>query len=412
MDLGSNQLQSDGRCSYHFDHHSREFAADPWTVYEHLRRSCPVAHSDAYGGFWVVSRYQDIADIALDTSTFSSASTLIPAFNSYRMLPIHADPPEHARYRRLLNPFFAVRAVRAAEPAIRACVTGAIDSFIEQGRCDVMKHLAQLVATMRTMQLVGLPEEKWEGYASMVHQHDSTRRDDPAHRAAEEALVPLRQELAAVAEERRSHPRADDMVTTLVQAEIDGRRLSEKEITDIQLFIIMAGIDTTKAAIGNALLYLARDRSARERLISQPDLIPLAVEELLRYETSVPALARTATQDCVVGSQQIRQGEKLLLVWASANRDEAVFPEPDRVILDRSPLHLSFGRGVHSCLGATLARAEIRIVLEEVLRRLPDYEVVEEGIKDPQTIGMLYGKVSIPIEFSSAPLQPIAERLR
>jgi len=400
LDVVSGKPQGDSRCCNHFDHHSPEFAANPWGILEELRRSCPIARSDAYGGFWVVSRYQDITAIALDTATFSSASTLIPAFNPYRMLPIHADPPEHAGYRHLLNRFFGVRAVRAAEPAIRACVTEAIDSFIERGRCDVMRNLAQPVATMRTMQLVGLPEEKWEGYAALAHLHDTTRHDDPRHRMAEEGLRPLRQDLAAVAQERRSHPREDDLVTAIVHSEVDGRRLSEREITDIMLFIIMAGIDTTKAAIGNMLLHLSKDLAARDALISDPDLIPRAVEEMLRYETSVPALARHATRDCIVRGQHIRKGEKLLLLWASADRDEEVFPEPNRVILDRSPQHLAFGRGVHSCLGSTLAREEIRITLQEVLRRLPDYRVIEEGIVDAQTIGMLYGKIAIPIEFS------------
>jgi cytochrome P450 len=263
-----------------------------------------------------------------------------------------------------------------------------------------MRDLAQPVATMRTMQLVGLPEERWEGYAALAHVHDTTRHDDPRHQMAEEGLRPLRQDLAAVAEERRSHPREDDLVTALVHTEVDGRRLSEREITDIMLFIIMAGIDTTKAAIGNMLLYLSRDPAARDALVSDPGRIRRAIEELLRYETSVPALARHATRDCVVGGQHIRKGEKLLLLWASANRDEEVFPEPHRVILDRLPQHLAFGKGVHSCLGSTLARAEIRITLEEVLWRLPDYKVIEEEIVGAQTIGMLYGKLAIPIEFS------------
>ena len=385
----------------HFDHHGSEFVKDSWALYERLREERPIAYSDAHGGFWVVSRYEDVKRIALDTSTFSSRSVLIPSFNSYRMLPINADPPDHAHYRRILNPFFSARAVRAEEPGLRLYTTQCIDAFIARGHCEVMTELAQPVATMLTMQLVGMPAEKWAGYATIVHQHDTTRFDDPDHIAAQEQLSALRQDLTAVAEDRRASPRENDLVTHLVESTIEGEKLPPEQVVDIMTFLIMAGIDNTKATIGNALLYLHHDRSARAALTANPELIPDAIEEFLRYETPVPALARTATTDCTVGGQRIRKGDKLLLLWASANRDDTVFADADRVILDRNPNHIAFGIGAHHCLGAPLARAEVKIVLQEVLRRLPDYEVLEDQVEDPQTMGLLYGKSRIPIVFSA-----------
>jgi cytochrome P450 len=400
--LPSSTRSDDGQ----FDHHSAEFVTRSWEIYEQLRADGPIAYTEKYGGFWVVSRYEDVKRIALDPATFSSVSLLIPSFNSYRMLPINADPPEHAKYRRILNPFFSVRAVRSHEPAMRAFTTKCINAFIARGSCDVMTELAQPVAAMRTMELVGLPPEKWDRYAAVVHLHDSTRFDDPGHLAAQAELVSLRQDLAAVTADRRSAPREDDLVTHLLDAEVDGQRLAPDEVADILLFIVMAGIDNTKASVGSALLYLHRDHAARDRLIADRGLIPNAVEEFLRYETPVPALARTATRDCVVGGQRISKGDRLMLLWSSANRDETVFPDADRVDLDREPTHIAFGVGAHHCLGAPLARAELRIVLEEVLRRIPDYVVLEDAIEEPQTIGLLYGKVRMPIVFSPGPPAP------
>ncbi|MGH2780426.1 MAG: cytochrome P450, partial [Thermoleophilaceae bacterium] len=202
---------------------------------------------------------------------------------------------------------------------------------------------------------------------------------------------------------RRREP-GDDLVSDLVEAEVDGRPLNDEEIVALAMMVIFGGIDTTVAAIGNMLFYLDRDRELRRRLIDDRSLIPTAVDELLRYEPPVQGFARFLREDVEVRGQTLRRNEKALILWASANRDEEVFPEPDTVRLDRSPNpHLTFGIGVHRCLGAHLARAELQILLEEVLDRMPDYEIEHAGVEPTASAGTVFERVRIPISFTPGP---------
>ena len=213
-------------------------------------------------------------------------------------------------------------------------------------------------------------------------------------------LLWVRQVIAEAVAERRRHPR-DDMITYLVNATVDGRPITDDEVVAMIVLTIQGGFDTTGSAIGNALLYLDADRDARRRLIEDPGLLPRAVEEFLRFEAPQVALARVATRDVVIGGQPIAAGERLLLVWASGNRDEAVFPGGDQVVLDRFPnRHMTFGLGAHRCLGSTLARRQILLALGAVLRRLPDYEIDHDRVERAETIGVAYGSFSLPARFS------------
>lgn len=392
------------RPEYPFDHHSSAFAADPWSVYRELRDRCPVAWSDTYdGGFWVVSRYADVYTVARDDETFSSdREVVLPATNVGRIIPLNADPPDLIRYRHLLNPWFTRPAGEALVPRIRAFATDRIDRFIEDGRCDLVTDLANPVPAMTTLELMGLPVEEWRAFAAPIHQSSYHRAGNSERDAATVEIAGLRGRMRDELEARRQSPRGD-LLTALVDAERAGT-IDAQEAEDLALMVLIGGVDTTMAALSSAFLRLHRDPAARAGLIEDPTRIPSAVEELLRIDPPVQGFARTVTRDCVVGGQPMAAGETLFMLWGSANRDEAAFPEPDTLRLDRQPnRHLTFGIGGHRCLGATLARLEMRVVLEEVLRRLPDFVIDDAGIEYPETVGIVYGIVREPATFTPGP---------
>lgn len=385
------------------DHHSAEFAADPWSVYRDLRQRCPVAYSDAHGGFWMVSKYDDVRRVALDDHTFSSAAsiTVPPKPPGKRLsIPIEMDPPLFQEYRRVLNPMFAPARVAQLEPEIRSFVHGAIDGFIESGECDLIHDFANPVPAMTTLLLLGLPPEDWELYAWPVHAQTFLRPGSERRQAAVEPYAAIHDRVREEIEARKRSPR-DDMISALLQAEVAGKRIDDEEVLDIIMLTLHGGFDTTGSAISNALVYLDQHPDDRRRLMDDPDLVPQAVEEFLRYEAPQQGLARVTTRECVVGGQRIDPGERIMLWWASANRDEEAFPDPDTVVLDRFPnRHVTFGVGAHRCLGSTVARRQIHFALEAFLDRLPDYRVHHDRIERAETVGVVFGHFSIPISFT------------
>lgn len=396
----------------HFDHHSAEFAADPWSVYRDLRSRCPVAYSAAYDGFWVITRYEDIRAIALDDVTFSSADSILipPKLSGQRSVPIEVDPPMFQEYRRLLQPWFSPAAVDRLEPAIERYVHECIDAFIAEGRCDLIHDLADPLPAMTTLHLLGLPIDDWRRYAETMHATVFLREDNPKRIEALGGLKWIREEVGRVISERREAP-GDDLVSHLVTAEVVGRPVEDQEVLEMVQLVIGGGLDTTGSAISNSLLYLDDHPEDREPLRTDRNrLLPVAIEEFLRYEAPQQALARTATRDVEVGGQQIRAGDKLLLVWASGNRDEDMFDPAEEVVIDRFPnRHMTFGLGAHRCLGSNLARRQIRLALEAVLDRLPDYAIDRDRVERAETIGVAYGYFSMPATFTPGERRRAAE---
>ena len=389
-----------------FDHHSPEFAADPWPVLADLRARCPVAHTGAYGGFWVVTKYDDIRKIALDDITFSSANSItIPAKKNVgqRSIPIETDPPMFQKYRKIMHPLFTPPAIAKLEPAIEQFANQCIDEFIESGNCDIVHDLADPLPALTTLHMLGLPTDLWREFSEPLHSTVFLRQDNPLRANNTERLLWIRKYLAEQVADRQANPR-DDMITYLTKATIDGRPLDDIEVLEMVTLTIQGGFDTTGSAISSAILQLDNDRAARERLIADPSRIPVAVEEFLRYEAPQFALARMATRDVEVGGQQIKAGEHVLLVWASGNRDEERFDHPDRLELDRFPnRHMTFGLGAHRCLGSTLARKEIIAAVRAVLERLPDYQVDRSRVVRAETIGVTYGCFALGATFTPGP---------
>lgn len=389
-----------------FDHYSDEFAREPWAVFDDLRARCPVAWSETHGGFWVLSKYEHVKEVALDDEAFSSAQSVTVPRKPPGMrlsIPIEVDPPLFFEYRRLLNPWFSPAAAERMEPVVRSYVARLIDAFIEAGRCDLVREFTTPLPAMATLTLLGLPPEEWAFYAVPLHNQTFLRLDHKEQQELKKVYAELHETVLREIAARRSSPR-DDLITFLTRAEVGGRPMSDDEILDIVMLILHGGFDTTGSAIGNAMLYLDANHEARERLRRDPKLLPLAVEEFLRYQAPQPGLARVATKDCVVGGRAVEKGERLLLLWASANRDEEVFDRADDVVLDRFPnRHVTFGIGAHRCLGAPLASLEIRIALEQLLARVPDFRIERDGIVRAETVGIVYGHFSIPMTFRPGP---------
>jgi len=387
-----------------FDQDSAAFAADPWSKYDELRSTCPVAHTDAHGGFWVLSTYGDVVKVAKDDVTFSSVpTTVIPDSGVYNLIPLQSDPPDLQRYRAALAPFFTPQAMQEQEPRIRRFTTDCIDAFIGRGHCDLVTELANPVPSMTALEMIGFDPEDWHDFAGPLHQLSYFADGSAERNQALEDIARIDGRIETAISERRRQPR-NDAITRLVEYETDGLAFTDLELHGLVKMLVFGGLDTTMASMSNALLYLAENPQQRQRLIDEPALIPGAIEELLRYEAPVHAFARKVMTDTEIGGQPIKAGEKVYMLWASANRDSDRFENPDDVDFERRPnRHLTFGVGGHRCLGAPLARLEMKIMLEEVLQRLPDFSIEPEGVRHPITVTIIWGRTSLPATFTPGP---------
>ncbi|HVV12660.1 cytochrome P450 [Amycolatopsis sp.] len=391
-----------------FDHHSGAYARDWREINSTLRGKCPVAHTEAHGGFWVLSKYADIAEVARDDETFSSYQELpdgsrtgatIPA-GPLRQVPIEMDPPEFFDYRKLLNGRFSPASVKRWEPYLRDVTTFCIDNFVESGQADLVSALASPVPAILTLELLGLPTTGWRTVSDVTHALVHTLPGSPEHDAAMAGIMGILGQVNETIAARRAEPK-DDLISELVHAEVNGEKMTDARLIEIITLVIFGGVDTTGSLIGSALEWLHHNPAERDRLRADPALIPTATEEFLRYFSPVPGLARTTTKECTVGGQALAAGERVFLSWSSANYDEEVFDRPDDVVLDRHPnRHQSFGLGIHRCLGSNVARLEFRVVLEEVLRRLPDYVVDTAHAQPYPTIAVVNGWISLPVTFT------------
>ncbi len=387
-----------------FDHNSPAHVREGFDTFRELRAKCPVAHTGNHGGFWVVSGYDEVFQVARDDYIFSSAKGgVLPMTDVGRLLPIQADPPELERYRSLLNPFLTPKAVKRLEPFIHESVDEAIDAFIERGTADIVMELANPVPAMATMRLLGLDPEEWAMFAEPLHQVMYTRTGSPENVEGQRRVRAFSDKIVSEVEARARAPR-EDMISALLASEYQGIRTSQQEVVDLVRMVIFGGMDTVVAALGNIFLQLDRHPDIRSRLVADRSLLPTAVEEFLRYEPPIQGFARHVTRGTKVGEQEIAAGETVFMLWASANRDEKAFGETAETLdIDRVPnRHMTFGVGGHRCQGSSMARAELRIVVDRVLERLPDFEVVWTEVVGPETVGSSYGQRSVPVTFTPA----------
>jgi cytochrome P450 len=363
-----------------------------------MREQSPIGRSEKHGGFWVVSGFEEAFSVIHRPAEFSSYPVILPAFpEAVAMIPIEMDPPVHQTYRSLIGAAFSPKTASAYADDIRSLVNRLIDEIIEVGEADACEALARPLPVLITTRILGLPDSdshlflRWTD--TIVHESAT----NPA--LAGQAVNELYEYTEKLLRKRRADPSGSDVMSILVRSKIDGQKLTDDELKGFSLLLILAGIDTTQKSIGSIIWYLAENPDIRRSLIERPDLVAPAVEELLRLFSPVQ-VARTVTTDTEVGGCLMKAGDRLLVLLASANRDEREFENSEQFTPERSPnRHLAFGGHAHRCLGSHIARVELRVLLQEYLRRIPEYSVADPS-KVEWAAGHAQGIVRLPIRFS------------
>jgi cytochrome P450 len=349
-------------------------------------------------GFWAVSRYDDVVTIARASERFNNSGG--PQFGTRRP-PLEVDRPEHTFYRRILQPHFSKERVALLEPAIRCYVAEMLEPVIEAGGGDLAEALSYPLPARTLCLWLGLPDEEWsylKGVSEKLFHAEEGRGDDPVTRAAcSEELYDYSRRLVRERVERPREPGTD--LLTDILGESDGvHAVDETTCVELVRLLLTAGHNSTTGGIGNSILRIVREPDIQRRLRNEPVLIPAAIEEFLRLETPVQAMPRWPNEDVELHGRQVVAGQMVMLFWAAANRDPEHFPEPDRCVLDRSPNdHLTFGRGIHRCIGIDLARLEIRVAVEELLARSDWIELAGEPLR---TTFIRQGVSYLPVRFS------------
>jgi cytochrome P450 len=365
-----------------FDHLDRAWVEDPYTIWDRLRVQCPVAHTDRYGGVYLPTRYEDVRAIALDHDNFSSRQVIVRDFVPARggsAPPITNDPPRHQNARRALLTAFTPAAVDRLVPRTREICNELIDAILasDDGRSDAALHYAQHVPVRVIALLLGVPDSDGDRFRDWILQQLESGVE--ASEELEQSLAEMAEYFGILVAERQRQVAAGaelstDVVGQLLQARYDdGTNFSTTHVVNSLRLLLVAGIDTTWSAIGAALWHLARVPADRARLVTEPALIPAAIEEFLRAYAPV-TMARRIKNDTVVGGCHYKAGEMVLLPFPAANRDPRFIADPNQVLIDRKEnRHAAFGLGIHRCIGSNLARMELRVALEEWLRRIPNF---------------------------------------
>jgi cytochrome P450 len=365
-----------------FDPYAPEALADPHASWAELRHRCPVAWSDRMSGFWAVSRYDDVVAIARASERFNNSGG--PQFGTSRP-PLEVDRPEHTFFRRVLQPHFSKERVALLEPTVRGYVAEMLAPVLEAGEGDLAEVLSYPLPARTLCLWLGLPDEEWsylKGVSEKLFYAEEGRGDDSVTRnACSEELYDYARRLVR---DRIASPRdrGSDLISGILGASDGVHTVDEGSCVELVRLLLTAGHNSTTGGIGNSILRIAQEPDIQRRLRAEPALIPSAIEEFLRLETPVQAMPRWPNEDVELHGRSLAAGQMVMLFWAAANRDPEHFAEPDRCILDRSPNeHVTFGRGIHRCIGIDLARLEIRVAVEELLVRTEWIELAGEAVR-------------------------------
>ena len=365
-----------------FDHTDPVYAANPFPIWDEIRASgCPVARSERYGGAWLPTSHADVSAIAYDTEHFTSRSVVMSPFRPPEEMapagiapPISSDPPFHKGARRLLLPAFAPRAIDQLEDSTHAYCEELIAAMGDRDVVDAAQDYAQHIPVRVISKMLGFPEDDADRFRGFVN-HVIENVALPLEKRAEGMMV-LFEYLRVQVEDHVANPR-DDLTSYLLESEMDGQPLEPAHVVGTMALLLLAGIDTTWSAIGASIYHLASTPADRERLVAEPDLLPTAMEELLRAYAPV-TMARLVRDDFDFNGCPMRADDWVLLPFPSANRDPEAFEDADQVIIDREVnRHAAFGLGIHRCAGSHLARMELRVALEVWLEHFPTFALAE-----------------------------------
>ena len=382
--------------SFDYDPFSAEFQQRSHEIYRELRDEHPAYHNPERG-FWAISRFEDVWAATLDldsltTEGIEEAKALKPMLN-------FIEPPRHNQLRALVSRAFTFRRIEEMEPRIRSLARELIDGFAGRGRCDLLEAYATPLPGQIIADMIGVPKERREeflGYTRAIALGDQSQS---IAKAIRNPAAKIYEEFASLLDERRAREE-DDLMSALVRAEIEGERLTQEEILGFCFQLIIAGNDTTTTLIANGAVLLAQHPDQLALLAREPERIPNAVEEMLRYEPPAQALPRRTRRDLLLHGKTIPADARVLLVFAAANLDEREFEDPERFDIERKiTRHLALGHGIHSCLGASLARLEARVAFEELLARIPEFDV--ESKTDWLTSRWIRAHKAVPISFSA-----------
>jgi cytochrome P450 len=383
-----------------------EMTAHPQVMYKSLRDDCPVMEVEGMGV--VLTRKAEIDEVLRHPETFSSSMDAIDLKNARPMIPLQIDPPEHKKFRKLLDPIFAPRRMALMDEAVARLVNQLIDGFIDRGELDFATEFSVPFPSEVFLTLLGLPLGELDRFLAMKDgiirpdhvvgkPYGSKAANDHQQKVADSVYAYFNEVL-----DEREETRQDDLLSHFLDAEVEGNRLTRNDILDICFLFLIAGLDTVTATLDCMFAYLAQHPEHRQQLVDDPAMIPSAIEELLRWETPVMGVVRASVEDTSVDGCPIKRGDQVMIMIGSANTDEAEFEDADTVRFDREVnRHIAFGGGIHRCLGSHLARLELRVALREWHRRIPEYSV-EPG----HTLVYTGGIRSIdhfPMRFTGAP---------
>jgi cytochrome P450 len=413
MTNGSGRADVDADVIVDFDHHSDEFNLNELAVNAELRRRCPVAWNENYGGFWFVTSYDAVAHIARDGDSFAhkyepkaadgvdyQGEMGVPRPEGQPALGIgEVDGPYHQALRRALAPVFAPGAVEKMRPFMEQSAHWFLDQCIADGQMDLVLDYASPVPAILTMKLMGLPYDNWQLYAHVFHSVMAVPQDSGEYAKAIAGVPAMMDGLLEFAAARRVEHR-DDLTSLLVQLEFDGKRLDDAQVLGVLWNLIGGGVDTTTSLTALSLLHLGTHRDLRQQLGSHPEVYRTATDEFLRYFSVNQQLSRTVTRDVVLNGQCLRRNDRVIISWLAANHDEHEFERPDDIVLDRTPnRHVAFGLGPHRCIGSHLARVMFEVMVKAVLDRIPDYRVDVDGVYEYLGNPSMTGLGKLPVTF-------------
>ena len=382
-----------------YDIFDPRFVSNPYPMMTDIRESsCPVAHTERWGASWMPTRYDDIVAVAQEHDIFTSRNIIVVPppvgqlegpYAGVAAPPITSDPPEHHWHRRTILPTFAPQAVAKYEDGTRALCHQLIDGFIDAGQADAAAGYAQQIPVRVIATMLGVPLEMADEFTSWVRGVLEIGLTDPKVRV--ENRMKILGFFRAQLDDRKANPRDDDLITDLLDTRVDGDLVSEDYVMGVCNLMLVAGIDTTWSAIGSSLWHLAQHPEHRHQLRNQPEIWPMAIEELLRAYSPV-TMARIVDRDTEFQGCPMHAGDRVLMSFPAANRDPRQFDDPDEVILDREHnRHVAFGAGIHRCAGSNLARLELRVALQTWMERIPEFELV-----DPTEVTWAGGQVRGP----------------
>jgi len=361
-----------------WDHLDSDWRNNPYPIWDQLRKECPIAHTERFGGAYLPTRYEDVKAISYDTDSFSSHRVVIRDYHVETPMPappITSDPPWHKPEKRVLLPFFSMQEMKKLEPKARAVCNDLIDRFIDDGHCDAAQQYSRHIPVRVIAHMLGVDENDGDLFIRWINEilELGVRDYDVFLSGMTEMTAYFQAEI----EKRKDDPR-DDLISIMMQARCEGEPWTPERVLGALRLLMIAGIDTTWSAIGSSLWHLATHPEDRQRLLDKPELMPTAVEEMLRAYSPV-TMAREVVEDTEISGCPIKAGNMVLLSFPAANRDPEMFKDADKVVIDRQPnRHSAFGLGIHRCVGSNLARMEMTVAIEEWLKRLPHFSLEGE----------------------------------